>query len=111
MFPRLLMDVDPTATVWRGDPTLPVGLQGVKDLGNSSGTRSIRCAQIGGEARSTWGETSEESMEEDLHQQNHSLIKQSWNVGNCVKSMPPTAENWLRKLYTYSKKNYKSTED
>ena len=28
-----------------------------------------------------------------------------------VKSMPPTTENWLRKLYQYSKKNYKSTED
>ena len=28
-----------------------------------------------------------------------------------VKSIPPAAENWLRKLYTYSKKNYKSTED
>ena len=27
-----------------------------------------------------------------------------------AKSIPPTAENWLRKLYTYSKKNYKSTE-
>ena len=29
----------------------------------------------------------------------------------CVKSIPPTTENWLRKLYQYSKKNYKSTED
>ena len=29
----------------------------------------------------------------------------------CVKSIPPTTENWLRKLYTYSKKNYMSTED
>ena len=28
-----------------------------------------------------------------------------------VKSIPPTAENWLRKLYQYSKKNDKSTED
>ena len=28
-----------------------------------------------------------------------------------VKNIPPTTENWLRKLYTYSKKNYKSTED
>ena len=28
-----------------------------------------------------------------------------------VKSIPPTTENWLRKLYQYSKKNYKSTED
>ena len=28
-----------------------------------------------------------------------------------VKSIPLTAENWLRKLYQYSKKNYKSTED
>ena len=28
-----------------------------------------------------------------------------------VKSIHPTTENWLRKLYTYSKKNYKSTED
>ena len=28
-----------------------------------------------------------------------------------VKSIPPTTENLLRKLYTYSKKNYKSTED
>ena len=28
-----------------------------------------------------------------------------------VKRKPPTAENWLRKLYQYSKKNYKSTED
>ena len=28
-----------------------------------------------------------------------------------VKSIPPTTENWLRKLYTYSKKNYMSTED
>ena len=28
-----------------------------------------------------------------------------------VKSLPPTTENWLRKLYKYSKKNYKSTED
>ena len=28
-----------------------------------------------------------------------------------VKSIPPTTENWLRKLYTHSKKNYKSTED
>ena len=29
----------------------------------------------------------------------------------CVKNIPPTTENWLRKLKTYSKKNYKSTED
>ena len=29
----------------------------------------------------------------------------------CVKSIPPTTENWLRKLYTYSKKNCMSTED
>ena len=29
----------------------------------------------------------------------------------CVKSIPPTTENWLRKLYKYSKKNYTSTED
>ena len=28
-----------------------------------------------------------------------------------VKSIPPTTENWLRKLYQYSNKNYKSTED
>ena len=28
-----------------------------------------------------------------------------------VKSIPPTTENLLRKLYQYSKKNYKSTED
>ena len=28
-----------------------------------------------------------------------------------VKSIPPTTENWQRKLYQYSKKNYKSTED
>ena len=28
-----------------------------------------------------------------------------------VKSFPPTTENWLRKLYQYNKKNYKSTED
>ena len=28
-----------------------------------------------------------------------------------VKSIPPTTENWPRKLYQYSKKNYKSTED
>ena len=28
-----------------------------------------------------------------------------------VKSIPPTTENWLRKRYKYSKKNYKSTED
>ena len=28
-----------------------------------------------------------------------------------VKSISPTTENWLRKLYQYSKKNYKSTED
>ena len=28
-----------------------------------------------------------------------------------VKSIPPTTENWLRKQYKYSKKNYKSTED
>ena len=30
---------------------------------------------------------------------------------SSVKSIPPTTENWLRKLYTYSKKNYMSTED
>ena len=29
----------------------------------------------------------------------------------CLKNIPPTTENWLRKLYKYSKKNYKSTED
>ena len=29
----------------------------------------------------------------------------------CVKSIPPTTENWLRKLKRYSKKNYKSIED
>ena len=28
-----------------------------------------------------------------------------------VKSIPPTTENWLRKLYTCNKKNYMSTED
>ena len=28
-----------------------------------------------------------------------------------VKSIPHTTENWLRKHYKYSKKNYKSTED
>ena len=32
-------------------------------------------------------------------------------LGRCVKSFPPTTENWLRKHYKYSKKNYKSTED
>ena len=32
-------------------------------------------------------------------------------LGQGVKSIPPTSENWLRKLYKYSKKNYKSTED
>ena len=31
--------------------------------------------------------------------------------GRNVKSIPPTTDNWLRKLYKYSKKNYKSTED
>ena len=36
----------------------------------------------------------------------------SWNLAKLVvKSTPPTAENWLRKLYQYSKKNYMSTED
>ena len=30
-------NVDPTATVWRGDPTLPVALQGVKILGTPVG--------------------------------------------------------------------------
>ena len=30
---------------------------------------------------------------------------------SSVKSIPPTTENWLRKQYKYSKKNYKSTED
>ena len=30
---------------------------------------------------------------------------------DVVKSIPLTTENWLRKLYTYSKKNYMSTED
>ena len=30
---------------------------------------------------------------------------------SCVKSIPPTTENWLRKLYTYNKKNCKSTKD
>ena len=34
---------------------------------------------------------------------------QSPTVG--VKSIPPITENWLRKRYKYSKKNYKSTED
>ena len=29
----------------------------------------------------------------------------------CVKSILPTTENWLRKLYQYSKKTDKSTED
>ena len=29
----------------------------------------------------------------------------------CVKNILPTTENFLRKLYKYSKKNYKSTED
>ena len=29
----------------------------------------------------------------------------------CVKSIPPTTENWLRKRYKYSMKNDKSTED
>ena len=28
-----------------------------------------------------------------------------------VKSIPPTAENWPRKLYQYSKNNNTSTED
>ena len=28
-----------------------------------------------------------------------------------VKSIPPTTENWLRKLYTYSLNNDKSTKD
>ena len=27
-----------------------------------------------------------------------------------VKSIPPTTENWLRKLFSYSKKNHTSTE-
>ena len=35
--------------------------------------------------------------------------------GNSQRSLlsptPPTTENWLRKQYTYSKKNYRSTED
>ena len=29
----------------------------------------------------------------------------------CVKSIPPTTENWLRKLYKYSMNNDTSTED
>ena len=32
-------------------------------------------------------------------------------TSGSVMSIPPTTENWLRKLYKYSKKNYKSTED
>ena len=36
-----------------------------------------------------------------------------WTDGSLVpvKSIHPTTENWPRKLYQYSKKNYKSTED
>ena len=29
----------------------------------------------------------------------------------CVKSIPPTTENWLRKRYNYSMNNDTSTED
>ena len=32
-------------------------------------------------------------------------------ITSCVNRIPPTTENWLRKLYTYNKKNYNSTED
>ena len=39
----------------------------------------------------------------ELHQLAH--------IPFAVKSIPPTTENWLRKLYTYSKKNYMSTAD
>ena len=48
----------------------------------------------------------------------HSMVQEkthTWQRGAVdhlgVKSIPPTIENWLRKLYQYSKKNYKSTED
>ena len=41
------MNVDPTATVWRGDPTLPVALQGVKILGTPVGHEAFIVAQFG----------------------------------------------------------------
>ena len=37
--------------------------------------------------------------------------KSGASVSNCVKSVPPTTENWLRKLYIYSLNNNASNED
>ena len=37
--------------------------------------------------------------------------RSSLSPTGCVKSIPPTTENWLRKRYKYSMKNDKSTED
>ena len=37
------------------------------------------------------------------------VLAKKFGIG--VKSIHPTTENWLRKHYKYSKKNYKSTED
>ena len=51
-----------------------------------------------------------------LGQQSEMMIDDTWPQAGemrsvCVKSIPPATENWLRKLYKYSKKSYKSTED
>ena len=37
--------------------------------------------------------------------------QQQFTVTDGVKSIPPTTENWLRKLYEYSMNNNTSTED
>ena len=47
----------------------------------------------------------------DLSSINITLQILASTASEGVKSVPPTTENRLRKLYTYSKKNYKSTED
>ena len=40
-----------------------------------------------------------------------SSLTEAARTVTCVKSIPPTTENWLRKLYKYSMNNDTSSED
>ena len=55
-----------------------------------------------------------ENRQDDRNCLNSSMVHHAARIGiriQSVKSMPPTTENWLRKLYNYSMKNDTSIED
>ena len=59
----------------------------------------------------TCGRSLTTKLVQKLQRQNSVTANAVYCHRRGVKSLHPTTENWLRKLYQYSKKNYKSTED